>query len=194
VLVPSLLAERSGWRLNERYLAIFLGTRLGGYLVFALIAWELGTLVSVRASMRAPVFGGVHLLLAVALLWYARAAGRACARPCAANELVSIGLPGKRRSLPGAAVFGFLTGISLCPPFVAAGIRAAELGSLAAALVFFALFFAGTSIWFVPFVGLSCVRRNAAVTTVARMAMVLIACYYAFLGIAILAGRHLYGL
>lgn len=192
VLVPSLLAERPGWRLNARFLAAFMGTRLAGYLVFAALAWELGSLLSIRPGVRAAVFGVVHLLMAVALLWYAHAVGRPCAKACAGSELVKIG-PGARRGIPVAAVFGFLTGVSLCPPFLAAGVRAAELGSMAAAIGFFALFFVGTSIWFLPFMGLSCVRRNEAVTTVARMAMLLIAGYYAYLGIIFLAGGHHYG-
>ena len=64
---------------------------------------------------------------------------------------------------------------------------------MAAALLFFAVFFVGTSIWFVPFVSLGCVARNEAVTTVARMAMVLIAFYYGYLGMTILLGRKVYG-
>jgi glucose dehydrogenase len=99
----------------------------------------------------------------------------------------------RKRGLSGPAALGFLTGLSLCPPFVIAGVRAAQLDSAAAALLFFAVFFVGTSVWFVPFVGLGCVRRNEAVTTVARMAMVLIAVYYLFLGSAMLMGRNVYG-
>jgi hypothetical protein len=37
------------------------------------------------------------------------------------------------------------------------------------------------------------VRRNQAVTTVARMAMVLIALFYLYLGLAMLMGRNVYG-
>jgi sulfite exporter TauE/SafE len=192
VLIPSLLAEDKGWRLNARYLVTFLSTRLLGYLLFAAVAWKLGSLVSIQPSVRTAVFGTIHLLLAAALLWYARAVGRPCAKSCTRSELVTIGAAGKR-GIPGAAVFGFLTGVSLCPPFLAAGVRAAELGSVTAALLFFAVFFVGTSVWFVPFVGLSCVQRNDAVTTVARMTLVLIAAYYGSVGILILVGRHRYG-
>lgn len=192
VLIPSLLAEDKGWRLNARYLATFLSTRLLGYLLFAALAWQLGSLVSIQPSLRTAVFGTIHLLLATALLWYARAVGRPCAKSCARSELVTIGAAGKK-GIPGAAVFGFLTGVSLCPPFLAAGLRAAELGSAGAALLFFAAFFVGTSVWFVPFMGLGCVQRNEAVTTVARMTLVLIAGYYGFLGILTLVGRHRYG-
>ena len=192
VLVPSLLAERSGLRLNSRYLSAFLATRLLGYLLFAAVAWELGALVSIPSSARALVFALIHLLLAAVLLRYAYSVGRACNHACASSELVTIGTAGKHR-VPGAAVLGFLTGVSLCPPFVAAGVRAAQAASVTAAMLFFAVFFLGTSVWFLPFAGLGWVRRNEAVTTVARMAMVLIALYYLFAGLTTLIGRRAYG-
>jgi hypothetical protein len=179
-------------RLNTRYLSSFLGARFVGYLLFGAAAWELGALVSLPPAPRMILIGVIHVLLAAVLLWYAYSAGHACAQPCSGSELVNIGVT-RKRGVSGAAALGFLTGLSLCPPFVAAGVRAAELGSVAAALLFFAVFFVGTSVWFVPFVGLGCVARNEAVTTVARMAMVLIAVYYASLGMAMLLGRRVYG-
>jgi hypothetical protein len=192
VLVPSLLAERAGLRLNTRYLSTFLGARFAGYVLFAAVASELGALVSLSPAPRLLLIGVIHVLLACVLLWYAYSAGHTCAQSCSGSELVSIGVTRKPR-VSGAAALGFLTGLSLCPPFVAAGVRAAELGSVAGALAFFAVFFLGTSVWFVPFVGLGCVARNEAVTTVARMAMVLIALYYAYLGLTMLLGRQVYG-
>jgi hypothetical protein len=192
VLVPSLLTERAGLRLNTRYLSAFLGARFLGYLLFAAVAWELGALVSIPPAPRMLVIGVVHVLLGCVLLWYAYSAGHRCARACSGSELVTVGET-KKRGMAGPAALGFLTGLSLCPPFVAAGVRAAELGSVAAALLFFAVFFVGTSIWFVPFVGLGCITRNEAVTTVARMAMVLIALYYGYLGLTMLLGRKVYG-
>jgi len=197
VLVPSLLTERAGLGAHARYLAAFLAARLMGYLVFAVVAWELGALVSLLRAPRMPLVGAVYVLLAGVLLWYAWAARRRCARACAGQALVQISennIETKQAGgLAGAAALGLLTGLNLCPPFVAAGIRAAELGSLGAALLFFMAFFVGTSVWFVPFAGLSAVGRNEAVTTVARMAMVLIALWYLGLGIAMLLGRRVHG-
>ena len=192
VLVPSLLAERAGLRLHSRYLSAFLATRLLGYLAFAAVAWELGALVSLPSRLRLEIFAVVHLALAGVLLRYAYSVGQACTHSCARSELVTIGGAGNHR-VPGAAVLGFLTGVSLCPPFVAAGVRAAEAPSVAAAMLFFAVFFLGTSVWFVPFAGLGWVRRNEAVTTVARMAMVLIGLYYLFAGLATLLRKSAYG-
>jgi sulfite exporter TauE/SafE len=192
VLVPTLLGERTGVRLNTRYLSIFLGARFLGYLLFAALAWQLGVLVAPPPAMRLFVVGAIDVLLACVLLWHAYSARHACAQSCPGSGLVTIGAP-RKRGVPGAAALGFLTGLSLCPPFVAAGVRAAELSSAAAALLFFAVFFVGTTVWFVPFVSLGYVRRNEAVTTVARMAMVLVAFYYAALGLTMLVGRTVYG-
>jgi len=192
VLVPSLLAERSGLRVNSRYLSAFLATRLLGYLLFAAVAWEVGALVALPSSTRSLIFAVVHVLLAVVLLRYAWSVGRVCDHVCTSTELVTIGGAGKHR-IPGAAVLGFHTGVSLCPPFVAAGVRAAELANVLAAVLFFAVFFVGTSVWFVPFAGLGWVRRNEAVTTVARMAMALIALYYLYAGLATLIRKSTYG-
>jgi hypothetical protein len=138
------------------------------------------------------IYGGIHVLLGVVLLWYAHSIGRVCTHACAGSGLVSIGRVGKR-GVSGAAVLGLLTGVSLCPPFVAAGLRAAQLSNIAAALLFFAVFFVATTLWFVPFVGLGCVRRNASVIFVARTAMILVALYYLLAGVAMLAGRRIYG-
>jgi sulfite exporter TauE/SafE len=192
VLIPSLLAERSGLRLHARYLSAFLATRLLGYLLFAAVAWELGALVPLRGTAHPVAFAMVHLLLACVLLRYAYSAGRVCGQARAGSDLVNIG-PVQKHRISGAAVLGFLTGVSLCPPFFAAGVRAAEAASVAAALLFFAVFFLGTSVWFVPFAGLGGVRRNPAVTTVARMAMVLIALYYFYSGSLMLLGKDAYG-
>jgi hypothetical protein len=159
---------------------------------FAVVAWELGALASMLPAPRLLMMGVVYVLLAGVLLWYAYAARRSCVQPCADSKLVQIG-ENRNRGIAGAASLGFLTGLNLCPPFVAAGIRAAQLGSMAAAMLFFAVFFLGTSVWFVPFISLGGITRNQAVLTVARMAMALIALYYLSMGIAMLLGKKTYG-
>jgi hypothetical protein len=193
VLVPALLAGDGGMRPNARLLGIFIGARLTGYLLFAVVAWEIGRLTLQWPGPRLVLTGAVNVLLAGVLLWYAYAANRACDKNCSSGEkLVKIS-SGRDRRMQGAAIIGLLTGLSLCPPFIAAGFRAAQLGSVLLALLFFSCFFVGTTVWFAPLAGLGCVVRNQAVVTVARMTMVLIALYYLILGIALLMGRHGYG-
>jgi hypothetical protein len=156
------------------------------------VAWELGTLALLLPASRILLVGAVNVTLSGVLFWYSYSAKHVCGHGCSESRLVTIGATVSHR-VNGAAVLGLLTGLSLCPPFVAAGFRAAQLSSVLQALLFFTLFFVGTSVWFVPYVSLGCVVRNQAVVTVARMAMVLIAIYYLASGIAMLAGRKIYG-
>lgn len=194
VLVPSLLAGPSGILPNLRAVAVFLSTRLIGYLLFAVVAWQAGALTSMLVKPHPHLVGLVYLVTAVVLAWYAYAAKRKCAGACSTPKLVTIvGMDtkepaGMKSGVAGVAMLGFLTGLNFCPPFVVAGIRAAQLGSLTGALVFFGIFFAGTSIWFVPFAGLGCVVRNVALITVARVTMALVAFYYAVLGLYMMFG------
>jgi hypothetical protein len=165
------------------------------------------------------LMGGIEVLLAAALVvyavgWphrrcaaanpaYAQASARhgeaggaayaqAPARHEARDRLVRIG-EGPRPLRSGALALGFLTGINLCPPFLVAGVRAAELVHLSAALVFFVCFFAGTAVWFLPFLSMGFVQRTPAVVTVARMVAVLLACWYGISGVYLLIERTFYG-
>ncbi len=196
VLVPSLLAGQSGIVSNLRTIAVFLGTRLLGYLLFAIVAWQVGALASMLIKPHPYLIGLAYVLMSGVLAWYAYVVGRNCAGDCSTANLVTISGTGAtqvacdtKKTLAGVAALGFLTGLNFCPPFIVAGIRAAELGSLTGALLFFAVFFAGTSIWFVPFAGLGCVARNQGLITVARMTMGLVALYYLALGLYMLLGR-----
>jgi hypothetical protein len=162
VLVPSLLTTRPGLRPNSGFLFSFLGARLLGYLLFAVVAWDLGVLISLPPKFRVLLMGAVNVSLACVLLWYAHSARHICGQACQSSKLVQIDIP-KDRTAIGAAGSGLLTGLNLCPPFVTAGVRAAELGSVAQALLFFIGFFVGTSAWFVPFAGFSCIARSQGV-------------------------------
>ena len=206
VVLPWMLVQPQGIRVHARQMAIFLAARLAGYLVFASLLWSAGLVVSRVWSGRSWVFGGVQVALAAGLLVYAAAwphAGCALRRshssgpdPSSASALVQIGeppAPSARPRLTGAAALGFLTGINLCPPFLVAGVRAAQLPTLTGALLFFALFFVGTAVWFIPFLSLGIIRRTPAFLTVARMAAVLLACWYAFSGASILIEKAIYG-
>ena len=194
VLVPSLLAGSSGILTNMRAIATFLSTRLIGYLLFAVIAWEAGALTSMLVKPHPHLVGPVYLMMAGVLAWYAYSVSRKCAGACTTPKLVKLGEQPASKSadgtmgLGGIALLGFFTGLNFCPPFVVAGIRAAQLGTLTGALIYFGVFFAGTSVWFVPFAGLGCVVRNEALIIVARMTMGLVAIYYAALGIYMIFG------
>jgi hypothetical protein len=168
-------------------LAQFLTGRLAGYLGFACLAWLLGLSLNLQPRSRALVYGLADLGLAIFLAGYAwtmRAQPAApCGQPCPAARARL--LAHRYRSF-APVILGFVSGLTLCPPFVAAGVRAAESGGLAHSLFFFLCFFFGTSIWFAPSVGLGLLRRFAAVGVVARLTLFLLAGYYGYLALIVL--------
>lgn len=198
VVLPWMMVQPRGVRAHSRQLALFLAARLAGYMLFAAAVWLVGASIPQAWSGRAGIgrtwlFGGIEVLLAAALVVYA--AGwprRRCALAETPRALVQIGEAQSARQ-SGALALGFLTGINLCPPFLVAGVRAAQLPSLWAALVFFVCFFVGTAVWFLPFLSLGFVQRTPALVIVARMVAALLACWYGFSGISILIERGIYG-
>jgi sulfite exporter TauE/SafE len=192
-LLPWLAAEHEGIRGTARSLTVFLGGRLAGYMVFAVFAWGLGMAAPIDAPARALLFGVANLGLAAMLFlypWLPRTHSLAALQPAAAG-LHQIGAPQPVRA-SATATLGLLTGLNLCPPFVAAGVRAAETRSLPGSLAFFLLFFAGTAVWFIPALAVGPLRRIPAAATVARMAMAVLGVYYAYLGITSLSWRLLH--
>jgi sulfite exporter TauE/SafE len=192
VLLPWLGAEPRDLGTTGRLLAIFLGGRLAGYLAFAVVAWAAGLTIPVDLRTRTLIFGLANFGLAALLGFSACFPRRRCAqaRDEHPTRLYQIGAP-DRFHPPAALTLGFLTGLNLCPPFVAASVRAAATHSLPAALAFFALFFAGTTVWFLPSLAVSALRRFSAVPAVARMTMAALAIYYAYLGVVSAASWRL---
>ena len=190
VLLPWLAAEGAGWGGTAARLGQFLAGRLVGYLGFAAAAWTLGLALPAPLRAGAPALAAVHLALAAALRFFALAPRRAGSAPCleARGPRRWRTRLARRLRWAGPATLGLLTGLNLCPPFVAAGVRAAQRASLPEALGFFLLFFAGTLVWFLPFAGVAALRRLTAVTPVARLTTALVAVYYGYLGTVTLGG------
>lgn len=201
VVLPWMLVQPRGVAVHASQLSIFLAARFAAYLLFAAAVWSASAAMPHSWEARSWLFGGVQVALAVGLLIYG--AGRPhfhCSTGAAEPKLVQIAAgagsgpgPVARPRRSGAASLGFLTGINLCPPFLVAGVRAAQLPTLAAALFFFGCFFMGTAIWFMPFLSLGIVRRTPAVLTVARILAVLLACWYGFTGGSVLIEKVIYG-
>ena len=195
VLLPVLAAERKSAFGAGALLAEFLGGRLAGYLGFACLAWLLGLSLNLEPRVRILVYGLCDAGLAVLMSAYAFSLRTAPEKPCEHRSPASRAGRFRERFHTFAPVsLGFVSGLTLCPPFVAAGVRAAETSSLPQALLFFACFFVGTSVWFLPSVSLAVVRRFAAVAVVARFTLFLLAAWYAYAAVIILGRYFLHAL
>ncbi len=193
VLLPALAAERRTVGGTTLVLGEFLAGRFTGYLVFACAAWIAGVSFGLTRSTHTVVYGLADLAMAGMLAFYGftlRRRATACEGECPA---IRARAQNERFGSAAPAAIGFFSGLSLCPPFVAAGIRAAESTALGGALAFFAVFFAGTSVWFLPSIGLSLLRRYAAVAVVSRLVLLLLAGYYGYLALILLGGNLIHG-
>ena len=215
VAVPYLLGEGRTVRSSALAMGQFLGGRLCGYLAFAVLAWLVHQMLHQGTTGRLDVVAGgaVDLVLAGLLTWYGLATRPA---PCAAHRFVAscgnegpiaVELPtgphrqteaaggrhtpqktAPRRSLLVLPVaMGFLTGLNLCPPFLAAFTGAAKTESLGESLAFFACFFLGTLVFFLPLPLLGALGRFSAIKSIGRLTALVMAAFYVYAGIKVLA-------
>lgn len=183
VLVVYLLGEgKSPWK-NMLRLLVFLSGRLSGYLLFGILAYCTNFILSgERQSM--IIFGSSYALLSVMMVIYAFRGTPAACPVKSINRLMPPAVLKNPSLFPIA--LGFLTGVNLCPPFLLALTRIADSGSISQSLIFFLLFFIGTSVYFIPLSFLGCLRSSDAVKTVAKMASAGIALFYFYKGVVMI--------
>ncbi len=190
VLVPAILAEGRSARSNVPLLAAFLSGRFVGYVGFAAAAWSAGLLVRQGALLQrdpagiAALEGAAYLALGIAMALYGIVAPRTICAGALAGRVSRGRTLARPPLLP--AILGLLTGLSPCPPLLAAVVEAAGSKSLLHAVLFFVAFFIGTSLLFVPFPALGVLRRYPAVRTVGRLTSVVVGLIYCYIGIGVL--------
>jgi hypothetical protein len=185
VLLPYLLSEGRSVRGNARPLLHFLGGRLVGYLAFAVFAWEAGRWIRDWPG-GGLIFGMIYGVLACVLMIYGFSSPPAS---CAAS-----GLGGRLVSFAGhwpwmmPGLMGLLTGLSLCPPFLAALAGATNQVTLVSSLLFFSAFFVATAMYLVPFPLAGLLGRSQAIRVTGRLAAGLMGAYYLYKGVIMIYG------
>ncbi len=149
-------AETRDLNKNFRVLWKFLAGRLAGYLCFGLLAGFLGEKFDPRWLRIATdlSFIVLSLLLFFYLLGLVRETGFCKTPPW---------LQGRH-----PALMGFLMGINLCPPFLLSITYVFSKQSALYGMVYFALFFLASSVYFLPVVFLGLAARAREFRKVAR--------------------------
>jgi sulfite exporter TauE/SafE len=185
VLIPFLLSEGNNIPQNLVTLLKFLGGRLGGYLLFGLLAWAMGGLLLSAGSYQAMVIGaayvGLSVLLGVAVLRKKASISSACALEGAQTRL-------SRWPALLPVGMGLLAGLRVCPPLLLAFTDAASTGTLGGSLLLFLMFFLGTSVYFLPMSLLGAFTRLPDLRWIGKFAAVIVALYYLFSGILLFTG------
>jgi len=181
VLVPFLLGEGKGIRQNLVTLLKFLGGRLGGYMLFGLLAWATGSLLLGATGYEGLVIGTAYVGLSALLLVAVRRKKGPGPGACALE-----GAQGTLNRWPALLPvgMGLLAGLKMCPPLLLAFASAVGTGTLAGSLAFFL----GTSVYLIPLSSLGALRRVSALGIVGQFAAVIVALYYLYAGILLLAG------
>ncbi len=207
VMIPLFLGQGRRVQQNGWLLVQFLFGRLSGYLLFGLLAWFTGRLLFQIGGPSGWVFGGAYLVMGTLLLLYglgefvklprplALSAGANVAGLSPQNQHFGCPVPPRRvRQWLNFApelfplVLGFLTGLNLCLPFIAAFTGAISQTSMAASVLFFAAFFAGTTVFFLPIPFVGAFRRVQALRTIGKLAAIFVALYYLYTGLLYILG------
>lgn len=176
-----LLSEK---RSGLESLRVLLELNLGRFLAYAAFGALFGLLGGVLpVSVRGPLAAAGYVLFSVYLLLSVVRARKSCGG-CSTSRLTRI----TRSPL----LLGVLTGLSVCPSFLIAVTGAFESsGPLSGALLFTG-FFAGTTVYMLPFAVLGLFTRKAWFTSAARVLAVIVSVYFLAVGIRMaigLAGR-----
>jgi hypothetical protein len=206
-MIPLFLGEGRRVKQNGWLLVQFLFGRLAGYLLFGVLAWITGQLIFQGSGPSGVVLGGVSLLMGGLLLIYGLSEFIHLPQPL---KLALVGAP----QTPGMAhsplacpvpprqvrqwlhfapalfplALGFLTGLNLCLPFIVAFTGAAGQATLLGSLLFFAAFFIGTAVFFLPFPFVGAFQRVQGLRIIGKFAAIFVALYYLYTGLITLMG------
>lgn len=173
VVTPLFLSIEPDRKQSSRMVAYFLSGRLTGYLIFGAVIGFAG--VAINNSLNVEhnkIFGGTVSIIVGAILLLSGLNFQFPKIPVC--RLLNKYITPKRNSF----IFGLFTGVNVCPPFLGAASRIMDKGGVLYGLIFFLIFFLATSIYFMPYLGVSFLtKRIEPLKEIARFSMLIIGSY-----------------
>jgi sulfite exporter TauE/SafE len=178
VLVPLVLAaEKYTLIRTVRLLSLFLLGRFIGYMTIGLLSGLIGSAIFRHEGGTLPAL--VSLAMGVALLIFG------LLKNFPEFKLCKI-WPGGKSSIIWASVLGLLTGLNLCPPFIAAIAGSALTGTVQGSMLYFGAFFVGTSLFIPPLLILGPLSRITSLRHIAKACLILCGIWFTFKGLFML--------
>jgi len=183
--------ESTNLKRSSALLTIFLSGRLLGYCGWAVLAWLLAQGV-LQFQQGQTAFSFADLILGAWLIYYGISKpGDPSRKTCAGSSILKPLDSGLRNHVFfRSGAWGLLSGLQVCPPFLAAIVGAGRTGRLGDSLLFFFLFYLGTGAWFIPFPLIGSLGRFHQVAQVARFCALLLGAYYIYSGLISLTGGN----
>jgi sulfite exporter TauE/SafE len=165
LFIPILLSNKRTTKKGFLLVLEFSLGRLLGYLLFGLLIGYLGQLLQNEV---------LHIIVALGNIW----AGFLMI-------LYSLGTIDKKicalipfKKIKWAFLLGLLTGVNICPPFLASLTHIFNLMNAYWAVLYFLLFFLGTSVYIVPAAFFQFFSRSKVVRKIAQVSGVLVGFYF----------------
>lgn len=174
IVVPVFLSSDIDARRNFRYGMLFLLGRLIGYMLFACVLWIAGLKIlpmlqsGIGYLLHALLYIILGLLMVLSGLIYNFPKLKIC-------EILSI----NKKAREKAVVFGLITGLNLCPPFLTASAQVLSHPNFLQGILFFFVFFIVTSVFFLPFFGIFWIqKRIESIRFISRITLLIIGFYF----------------
>lgn len=184
VLIPFLMGEGKGVYKNIGSVSLFLLGRLAAYLLVGILAGMVGQVIVQPSASKSVFIGILYVILSLLMIVYGFHRFREI---CLGRSKLMV-----QKSHPHRWPFliplsgGFVTGLNLCPPFLLAITGAMETGKMAGSVLFFFLFFLGTSVYFIPLPFIGLFRKQQVLRIVGKFAAILAGIIYLYKGIILL--------
>lgn len=167
VFIPLILAERKNLKSSFLITLEFSLGRLLGYLLFGAIVGYLG--VAIQSQLIHQIINVAMMLSGGLLVGYSLGLlkwGKACSPYF------------KLFHFP--FLFGFLTGLNVCPPFLASLAYIFNLKSVINSIFYFLMFFLGTSLYIIPLGFLGFFSKKGRLQKIARLSGIFAGLYFIY--------------
>ena len=164
-LFPLYFGEDSG-PLKSRVLMFskFSAGRLAAYILFGGLIGSLGQ--NINAVISQQIAAVSIIVLSILLLFYGISKTFGGQSFCAAGTNLL-------RDKSSPFIFGFFSGLNICPPFLIAVSYVFNLGRVLDGMWFFFIFFCATSIYLVPFIFLGRFSKQKEIRRIAQLSALL---------------------
>ncbi|HLP60656.1 MAG TPA: sulfite exporter TauE/SafE family protein [Candidatus Deferrimicrobium sp.] len=181
VLVPFIVLEKKDrTRAVFSLLGRFLLGRFVGYLLVGILAGFLGQ--TMGAEKLKSLSGPISIIMGISLVLFGLFKSFPHSSWCRKLKME----PAAKRF---PSVVGFLTGITLCPPFLAAISGAIITGTLAGSILYFSVFFLATSLYILLLGLFGFLPGNETLQAIARVCLFLAGGWLIFKGVLLLIIR-----
>jgi sulfite exporter TauE/SafE len=176
-IAPFMVLEEREKKENFKVILKFIFGRFFGYLLFGAFFGYLGE--KIDNAFVDLIFTIALMILSIILIFYALGLLK--------EKLSLCPTPRVRNTTP--LVMGFLMGVNICPPFLMSLTYVLTLHSWLSGVIYFFMFFLGTTVYFLPLTFLGFLNRMKEFRVMARVSGVLVGFMFLIYGAYNLWGK-----